>query len=58
MRISSRDLAEKLLKEANVALTPGRDFGPAGENHLRFSYATSRQEIEKGIEKIGKVIGK
>ena len=58
MKIDSRTLAEKLLKEANVALTPGADFGPAGENHLRFSYATSRQEIEKGIEKIGKVIGK
>ncbi len=58
MKMDSRSLAEKLLKEANVALTPGADFGPAGENHLRFSYATSRQEIETGIEKIGKVMGK
>ena len=56
MKVESRALSEKLLKEAGVALTPGADFGPSGEGHLRFSYATSRQDIEKGLEKIGKVL--
>ena len=58
MKVESRALAEKILKEANVALTPGADFGPSGEGHLRFSYAASRQDIEKGLENVGKALGK
>ena len=58
MKTDSRSLAEKILKEANVALTPGADFGPAGEGHLRFSYAASRQDIVNGLERIGKVVQK
>lgn len=58
MKVDSKSLAEKWLAEAGVALTPGMAFGPAGEGHLRFSYATSRKDIEKGIANIGKALGK
>ena len=34
---------ERALEEAHVALTPGRDFGPAtADTHVRLSYAASR----------------
>jgi aspartate aminotransferase len=47
---SSSDLALYLLEKANVALVPGEVFGD--DNHIRISYATSINEIQKGIERI------
>lgn len=45
-------LAERILEEAHVGVTPGVDFGPAGEGHLRFSFASSREDIETGLERL------
>lgn len=51
MRISgSSDLALYLLERASVALVSGEAFGEA--NNIRLSYATSMENIEKGIERI------
>jgi len=47
---SSSDLALYLLEEAKVALVHGAAFGD--DNHIRLSYATSIDEIEKGIQRI------
>jgi aminotransferase len=47
---SSLDLCELLLKEAGVAAVPGSGFGPYGEGHVRFSYATSMENIKKAID--------
>lgn len=47
---SSSDLALYLLEEANVALVHGGAFGD--DNHLRLSYATSMEEIKKGMDRI------
>lgn len=44
------DVADYLLDEAKVAVVPGEDFG--SNEHIRFSYATSLQDIEKGCERI------
>lgn len=43
-------LAELLLEKAHVALVPGSAFGMEG--YLRFSYATSEQAIEVGMERL------
>jgi aspartate/methionine/tyrosine aminotransferase len=45
-------LAERLLEEAGVALLSGTAFGPAGENHLRLSYATSRERLAEGLSRM------
>jgi aspartate/methionine/tyrosine aminotransferase len=45
-------LAFDLLERAHVAVTPGIDFGPAGEGFLRFSYAASDASIEQGLERL------
>ena len=54
-KISSNELAEKLLMEGHVAVTPGRAFGPAGEGFFRMSYAASEEDIAAGIERMKKV---
>jgi aspartate aminotransferase len=50
---NSVEVTEKLLRDALVAVTPGSAFGPNGEGYVRLSYATSRQNIEDGIDRIG-----
>ncbi len=50
--IPSADLAERLLNEAHVAVTPGSAFGPAGEGFIRLSYATSEDNIREGLSRI------
>ena len=37
-----------------MAVAPGADFGPGGEGHLRFSYCNSAENIEKGLERVGR----
>ena len=50
--LRSDEFAERLLTEAKVAVTPGSAFGEAGEAHLRFSYACSRDDIRKGMQRV------
>src|SRR4051794_19831266 len=50
-------VAERLLDEAGVALLSGTAFGAAGENHLRLSYATSRERLAEGLERMGAFLG-
>ena len=44
------ELAEKLLADVGVALVPGSAFGAPG--HLRLSFATSMENIEKALTRI------
>lgn len=43
---------ERLLYEERVALVPGSAFGRSGAGFVRASYATSRENIEKALERI------
>jgi len=45
-------LAYALLERAKVAVTPGVDFGEAGEGWLRFAYANSESAIEVALERL------
>jgi aspartate aminotransferase len=46
----SRQAADLLLERAQVATVPGVVFGEHGEGHLRFSFSTSRETIEAGLD--------
>jgi aspartate/methionine/tyrosine aminotransferase len=46
----SRKASEILLNKAQVATVPGVVFGPQGEGHVRFSFSTSVETIERGLE--------
>jgi aspartate aminotransferase len=48
----SRKAAEILLSTARVAAVPGIVFGPHGESHLRFSFSTSIETIEAGLDSL------
>ena len=53
----SRVLASTLLERAHVAVTPGVDFGAAGEGFLRFSCTAPDAQIHEALERIGAVLG-
>lgn len=56
--LSSQEFATRLLHEKKVALVPGSAFGACGEGFVRCSYATSMQDIETALQRIGEFIGR
>jgi len=48
----SYKLAFDILDRAHVGVTPGIDFGKNGEGYLRFSYATSMENIAEGMDRL------
>lgn len=48
----SREAADILLNRAQVATVPGTVFGAEGEGHLRFSFSTSIETIEAGLDSL------
>ena len=50
----SRKAAEILLNKAQVATVPGIVFGPQGEGHVRFSFSTSIETIQGGLDSLRK----
>jgi aspartate aminotransferase len=48
----SRKASEILLERAQVATVPGVVFGQHGEGHLRFSFSTSLETIEAGLDSL------
>ncbi len=51
-----KQLAERLLNEAGVAVLSGTAFGKYGDGYLRLSYANSVENIQTGLERIAKTI--
>jgi aspartate aminotransferase len=52
--IGSAELAARMIA-AGVAVRAGREYGPSGEGHFRISFATSRENLAAGIERIAGV---
>jgi aminotransferase len=50
--MSSEEFAMELLKETGVVTVPGSGFGRAGEGYMRMSYATSEENIARGLSRI------
>ncbi len=53
--LGSEEFAEKLIREAKVAVVPGSVFGPSGEGHVRCSYSVSTGEITEALDRMGKI---
>ena len=50
---SSWDFCMDVMREAHVALTPGRDFGPAAaERYLRLSFASNLSHLEEAAGRL------
>jgi aminotransferase len=54
--MNSEEFAEKLIKEAKVAVVPGNVFGPSGEGFVRCSYSTSIENITEALSRIKKIL--
>lgn len=50
--LKAKELQDRMLHEAGVACLAGTAFGAHGEGHLRFSYATSMENIEEGVRRV------
>src|SRR3989344_460334 len=48
----------ELLKQAKVAVMPGREFGRYGEGYIRCSYATDLKKIEEAMDRMEKFVKK
>jgi aspartate/methionine/tyrosine aminotransferase len=52
----AKALASTLLEETGVATIGGPDFGDAGEGFIRFSYASSRENIAAALTRLGRFL--
>jgi aspartate aminotransferase len=48
--------SSQLLEQSHVAVVPGNDSG--FDTHVRLSFATSMEQIDKGIDRIGEFLKK
>jgi aspartate/methionine/tyrosine aminotransferase len=53
----SRRLASDILEKAHVAVTPGVDFGAAGEGWLRFSCTANDAALAEALTRLERVLG-
>jgi aspartate/methionine/tyrosine aminotransferase len=54
---SSWDFCHAMMERAQVALTPGRDFGPLhGERYLRLSFASSMDTLRDAVQRLRDVL--
>ena len=55
---TSNEIADHLLYDAGVCGLSGTAFGRHGEGYLRFSYANSRENLTKALERVAESLGK
>ena len=55
----SYDFCLKLLEEAGVAVTPGKDFGVnQPQQHVRFAYTTSLERLKEGVDRLQRFLSR
>ncbi|GGY49320.1 pyridoxal phosphate-dependent aminotransferase [Pseudoduganella albidiflava] len=57
--LTSWQFCERVLQEAHVALTPGKDFGQCGaDTHVRLSYAASAAHLAEALRRLGEFMAR
>ena len=54
--LSSQEFEDRALEEAGVALLSGPSFGRYGEGYMRLSYASSKENIWRAIERLDALV--
>jgi LL-diaminopimelate aminotransferase len=49
---TSAELAQRLLEDLDVVVTPGSSYGRYGEGYIRLSLTTPDEQVEKGCQRI------
>jgi aspartate/methionine/tyrosine aminotransferase len=52
LKVNSKELADKIMREAHTLVLHGSGFGPHGEDFIRFSFVGSDENIREGIRRI------
>ena len=55
--MNGSEFSKKCMHEAGVAIVPGTAFGKTSIDYARFSFAASKENIEKALGKIQKMLG-
>jgi aspartate aminotransferase len=55
--LTGAELADRLLNDGGVSALAGTAFGEVGRFHLRFSYATSRENIAEAVRRTRAIVG-
>ncbi len=55
-RMGSIDFAMKLIEEAEVAVSPGRGFGEAGEGYLRLALVENEHRLRQAVRQIARCL--
>jgi alanine-synthesizing transaminase len=55
-QMGSIDFAMKLLEAAEVAVSPGRGFGPSGEGYLRLALVENEHRLRQAVRQIGRCL--
>jgi LL-diaminopimelate aminotransferase len=55
--LSSWDMFDKMLEQAQVVITPGSGFGSAGEGYFRISAFNSRENVEEVCRRLKALVG-
>ncbi|HEX3043563.1 MAG TPA: aminotransferase class I/II-fold pyridoxal phosphate-dependent enzyme [Bacillota bacterium] len=54
--MTSLEFSEQLLKEEKVAVVPGDAFGSFGEGYVRCSYASSMENLQESLVRMGRFV--
>lgn len=52
LKITSSELADRIMREAHTVVLPGTAFGAHGEGYIRFSYVSSEADIHEGLRRM------
>ncbi len=55
-RMGSIDFAMKLIEEAEVAVSPGRGFGEAGEGYLRLALVENEHRLRQAVRQMARCL--
>ena len=53
--ISGEALADRVLREAKVFITPGFIFGSAGERYVRLSLCCKDEQLAEALERVNRI---
>jgi alanine-synthesizing transaminase len=56
--MNSLEFAQFLVREADVATSPGAGFGPGGEGHVRFALIENEQRINQAVRNLRRALTK
>jgi alanine-synthesizing transaminase len=54
--MSTMDFGMMMLEQADVAVSPGSGFGPAGEGYVRMALVENENRLRQAVRQIGRCL--